>query len=255
MKKILLALAALSLAFFACSDSSASSGKENSLVLNANCKSFELDTSLWSEVRDASLDSVKAKIAECASLAISWDSAHRFFDWLMWNEGDEKDSVAIYLLENGMDSIAVEVDLMELAMYALDTNLVMYLFENGYPVTGPTIYRVLMYAFMPNFDVLAWYEKLVPYIPHVDSIKEPGMGTIPILHGLCYLPSLSYLKGDTLKMIATDIVARGADVNRLYGKEVPLHACRYKEDSQSGRQKMLEKIYIEGGADTTFAVR
>lgn len=69
--------------------------KGNSLVLDASCKSFEQDTSFWSEAQDAQLDSVKAKIAECASFAISGDSAHRFFDCLMWNEGDEKDSVGL----------------------------------------------------------------------------------------------------------------------------------------------------------------
>lgn len=93
MKKILFALSTLFLVLWGCTDSTSSSGEGKSLVLNDACKSFQADTSLWSEERGVSLDSVKSKIASCASLEISWDSAHRYFDWLLFSEGDEKDSI------------------------------------------------------------------------------------------------------------------------------------------------------------------
>lgn len=162
-----------------------------------------------------------------------------------------------------MDSIAREIDVMELAMYALDTNLVEYLLKEGYPVTGTTVCRLFNYAFEPELDVLAWYERLIPHVSHVDSIRSPGDDASYVLHDFC--GGYQYVRGDTLETIFRDLIGRGADVNRKvvhniyynYGvvpsTYVPLDECRYKSPLQSERQKMLTDILLEYGADTSLA--
>lgn len=64
---------------------------------------------------------------------------------LIWNQSDDADSIIYYLIDNGMDSVAknLENGFATEAMWAGDTNLVRYAMSKGSPINGETVYRAI----------------------------------------------------------------------------------------------------------------
>ena len=263
MKKFILLFGLIAL-FIACSDdsSSANNEKQNSLQLNEGCEKFVTDSSLWKAIQDSDLASLKKSIENCASLDMNlYDTssyANQEVIWdLIWKTG--ADSMIYYLIDNGMDSVARNLGngFTTEAMWAGDTNLVRYAMNNGYPISGETVYRTIANGMDGKFGsqvARKWYYELLPLISDIDSVRYNVNGDYSILHELCSQMSnaLTFLSEKDQLFYFQDLIDRGYSVNQKSSDMVELDYCNFGHWNQTDLQKKFTDILIKAGADTTL---
>lgn len=263
MKKFILLFGLIAL-FTACSDdsSSANNEKQNSLQLNEGCEKFVTDSSLWKAIQDSDLASLKKSIENCASLDMNlYDTssyANQEVIWdLIWKT--DADSMIYYLIDNGMDSVARNLGngFTTEAMWAGDTNLVRYAMNNGYPISGETVYRTIANGMDGKFGsqvARKWYYELLPLISDIDSVRYNVNGDYSILHELCSQMSnaLTFLSEEDQLFYFQDLIDRGYSVNQKSSDMVELDYCNFGHWNQTDLQKKFTDILIKAGADTTL---
>lgn len=263
MKKFILLFGLIAL-FIACSDdsSSANNEKQNSLQLNEGCEKFVTDSSLWKAIQDSDLASLKKSIENCASLDMnlydtsSYANQEVIMD-LIWKT--DADSMIYYLIDNGMDSVARNLGngFTTEAMWAGDTNLVRYAMNNGYPISGETVYRTIANGMDGKFGsqvARKWYYELLPLISDIDSVRYNVNGDYSILHELCSQMSnaLTFLSEEDQLFYFQDLIDRGYSVNQKSSDMVELDYCNFGHWNQTDLQKKFTDILIKAGADTTL---
>lgn len=263
MKKFILLFGLIAL-FTACSDdfSSANNEKQYPLQLNENCDEFVKDSSLWRAIQDSNLTELKKSIENCASLDMSLYDTNAHADQivildLIWTT--DADSIIYYLIDNGMDSVARNLGngFTTEAMWAGDTNLVRYAMNNGYPISGETVYRTIANGMDGKFGsqvARKWYYELLPLISDIDSVRYNVNGDYSILHELCSQMSnaLTFLSEEDQLFYFQDLIDRGYSVNQKSSDMVELDYCNFGHWNQTDLQKKFTDILIKAGADTTL---
>ncbi len=299
MKRLSIALVLFSL-LCSCSEDNSSSavystGKvpglnehpsEMALRLHEDCSEFQMDSILSAILQKSGLELLKNSHTGCVSLdmwaydlglnaipkysqsygnSMSQEWLTRvnrvnMFDYLL-NTGNA-DSVIIYLVENGLDSIARESDLMELAMLADDTVIVRYALEHGYPVNGETVFLAIESAGKDGNHSRYWYETLVKQVENINDVRMSGANhdSPSVLEDFCFGKGLfattmvGQLDENDQLYIFQDLIRRGYSVNkqREHSDETALAACNYGKDTQTALQKKFSDILIASGADVSL---
>lgn len=254
----------LSIACTGDNSSNASNEKQAPLQLNENCSEFKKDSSLWKAIQDSNLTKLKSSLKNCASLNISlYDTTLHADQFVMldliWNQSDDADSIIYYLIDNGMDSVAknLENGFATEAMWAGDTNLVRYAMSKGYPINGETVYRAIVQGAEGRLGskiAKKWYHELLPLILNVDRIRQSENSDYSILHEFCSQMGgvLTYLSEEDQLFYFQDLIDRGYPINQKSGNMVELDYCDYGFPNQTELQKKFTDILIKAGADTSL---
>lgn len=259
---------------------------EMALRVNENCSEFQMDSTLSAILQKSGLGLLKNSHGGCVTLDMwaydlgldtilkyrqsygnsmpqEWLSRvnrANMFDYLL-NKGDA-DSLIIYLVENGLDSIARVIDLMELAMFAGDTVIVRYALEKGFPVNGETVFYAIESARKDGENNRYWYETLVKYVENINDVRMSGANhdAPSALEDFCFgkgdfaTTMVGYLEENDQLYIFQDLIRRGYLVNkqREHSDETALAACNYGKDTQTELQKKFTDILIRSGADVSL---
>lgn len=261
MKKIFL-FAAVALGMIACSENSSSNGnaeKKFALQLNEDCSEFKADSSVWEALQDGDLEKLKESIANCASLDMSlYDSTFSLDHFLFVGNSD---SLIIYLLQNGLDSVGRDKwnVFATSAVLAEDTLMVRYAIDNGYPIIGTTVRAAIlmtMNGFLGSEVGRYWYGELIGLIDNVDSVRQNIAFDFSILHEFCNESTFRYLSESDQLFYFQDLIDRGYSVNQKWsGHDTELDCCEYGGKYQSDLQKKFSEILIKAGADTSLVDR
>lgn len=248
----------------ACGDQSVSPSAESPLVLNSNCSQSTPDTTLLQAIENQDLVTLKAALGRCATTDLSQypgrnDSLlNNILSYGELTSLQGNDSLVIYLLENGADSLGRHFEtglsqtrgLLATSVSSGQYTLTHYLLAHGYAVHPSAVW----YAMLHNRKGL--YDSLIVYIPVIDSIKENSESA---LGGICRnvdaLPKMEPYFYDLLSRGATpDLTVSVYTEGTCPGNptvamtSTPLGACVFRSDSSAIRERMVRAL-IQAGAD------
>ena len=204
---MLLFVVAIISGLLSCSDPVPKENENRSVLqLNSDCKSFVADTILVKALQDGNLSKVKSSLQRCASTNIEkYKSSNNSLPASLLEIPGvlENDSLAIYLLNNGEDSVGRNLHIIQgdglltLAAQLRSYDLVHYLLASNYTVDP----RAAWWAISYNRKGL--YDTLMTYISVVDSIKNYN---VPALTSICN----DIINNPTYAVYFYDLLAKGA---------------------------------------------
>lgn len=166
--------------------------------------------------------------------------------------GENSDSLILYLLQKGLDSVGRDKwnVFATQAMLAEDTLMVRYAIDNGYPISGTTVRAAIlrtMDGFLGSEVGRYWYGELIGLIDNVDSVRlnVGAGGDFSVLHEFCGCGGveIQYLSESDQIFYFQDLIDRGYSVNQKFsGLLTELECCRYGSKRQSDLQKNSRKF-------------